>query len=545
MANPTVQTAGPFTGVWNSIEPFDDPSQPSRAQNASSCYCPDGSSLTGLYARPGFVQGSVATMALGGTGRPAGGMFTMQLLDGTVYRFACANGKLYRLTGVGYTTATDVTPVGVTITNTVTPTTRIYMASFADELIFSDGVNQPWSGTTLGATPIIATKIPIDTAAAAWTAQGRPVVYGGSLYFIVKSYAGVQAPVPGVAIVWSEPFEPRVGYVQDTYTDFWNLIEMSSAPLYGLAATNNYLYYFRETSIGALTGYPGNNFSTSASTDVVSASVGCTAPASIVQTSDAIYFLDNIGRPWSFKQGEEPKAIWKQLRGEIDANPGYLGNPASTAYVGVGAYIQQLNVIVIGGWSATPTATPPGSCTTLYCFDASAGTYYGTWPCTANIGAFDEIAVMKDAAGNATMGVLVTAGTAARVWLLSLLSANVWADTLSTAVATVPTISVQTQRMGYAANVIWNAGDIGTVIQMTAAPLTVTVTTPYTSSTTECTAQAATTSTDGTYRTTFGMDVMAARGIQITVSPTTADSQFGVQQIEFIAVPSRAGFDES
>ncbi len=534
----TALSSGPWQGVFDSRDPYDDATKPDVLQDAQNMYCADGASKTGMSARPGFVQ---CTPTLTTTAGQAVVFYTMTMLDGTIYRFKATNGKLYRLTGTNYGTETDVTPVGITISTAAAPTTRMYMTSLADELIFSDGVNRPWRGTTLGSTPITGTYIDIDGAAGSWTAQGQPVVFAGALFFICKTVPVGSSVVAGLGMIWSEPFQPDVGYTQTGYADFWNLVEQSSAPLYALHATNTYLYYFRERSIGALAGAPGANFSSTASADAVSTSIGCTAPASIVQAGDTIYFVDFIGRPYSFEGTSAPRELWKQLRGQIDATPALVGNPTATALVGIGCVVPQLNVVLLGGWSSNASNNPPLGPTTLYCFDAATGQYYGRWSAAATSGltTFDALAQMKDSNGVQTIAAYST-GTNAHNYLLSLLSAANWKDN-----AIVPTITAQTQRLGYSANVVWNATDTGTIITQSQAPVTVTVTTPYTSSTTECTAQAVISSQDGTYRVIFGMDVFEARGIQITMQPTTATSQWVVQRVEFPADSSLASIDDA
>lgn len=534
----TQMRSGPWKGVLDSTAPFDDVAEPAFLQDAQNVYFTDGDKPSGANARPGFVT---STPAITTTAGQAAVAYTMTSLGGTIYRFFATNGKLYRLSGTGYTTATDVTPVGVTISTAASPAGRMYMTSFADELIFSDATVRPWRGTNLAATPITGTYIDIDGAAGAWTAQGEPKVYAGALFFIAKSVPGGSSVEAGVGLVWSEPFQPDVGYVQTGYANFWNLIQQSADPIYALWATNSYLYYFRENSIGALAGAPNVNFSSTASADMVAVGVGCTAPASIVQFADTIYFVDSTGCPWSFTEGGAGlKPIYKQLEGQIAANPAFLSYPAVVAQVAISVVVPQLDLVLIGPWSSSPTASPPLAPTTLYCFDALTGMYFGRWSAATASGVttFDALARMKDAAGSPII-VAYTTGTSMKINLLSLLSAANWKDN-----TIVPTISVQTQRLGYSADSVWNATDVGVVITESTAPLTITVKTPYTSSTTEATAIAANSSSDGTYRVVFGMDVVQARGIQITATPTTATTQWVCQHVTFPATPSKARVED-
>jgi hypothetical protein len=521
----------------DTAEPFDDAANPAFLQDATNVYFVSGAAETGALARPGFTASSATVTTTAGQ---ASCLYTITTLGGTVYRFFATNGKLYRLTGAGYTTATDVTPVGVTISNAATPTTRMYMVGFADELIFTDGVNRPWRGTDLSATPITGTYIDIDGAAGAWTAQGAPVVYSGTLFFIAKSVPGGSSVEAGVGMIWSEPFQPETGYVQSTYANFWNLIQTSAEPLYALWATNTYLYYFREKSIGALVGSPGVNFSTTASADSVSTNIGSMAPASICQFGENIYFADALGRPNMFSGTDVPQELYLQLDAQIDANPSFLSYPASVALTAISVVVPQLNLVLMGPWSSSAAASPPLGPTTLYCFDGRTGQYYGRWIAATACGltTFDSLAQMKDSTG-APIIAAYTTKTSGAIFSLSLMSAANWKDN-----TVVPSITIQTQRLGYSATEVMNATEVGTVVVQGTAPLTITVKTPYTSSTTEATAIAASSSSDGTYLVRFGMDVVQARGIQVTLTPTTATAQWICQHITFPVVTSQVRVDD-
>lgn len=535
-------SAGPFKGVRDTGDPYDDIADPGFLQDAQNAYIPDSAGFSGLYARPAFR--TVATPSVTATTEQIAA-YTMTTLGGTVYRFVMCDGKLYRTTtSVGEPVATlvDVTPVGITIDGSATATARFYMVGFADELICTDGVNRPWRGTNLSATPITGTYIDIDGAAGLWTAQGPPVVYTGALFFICKTVPSGSSVEAGIGFIWSEPFQPDVGYVQVGSANFWNLVQTSSDPLYALWATNTYLYYFREKSIGAISGYPNVNFSTTASADFVSSSVGCTAPASLCQAGENIYFVDRIGRPHRIV-GTEVEELWLQLRGQIVSNPTYLTYPTATALIGIGAFIAQINVVLLGGWSSDPTTTPPKGPSTLYAFNATTGVYCGRWSVASTLASLGiaAMAEMKDTNNTPLLTIVGSpAGSAYKFYTLQPLGLSLWTDGTTAGTLVVPTISAQTQRLGYSATTVYNASDVGTAVVGSTAPVTITVKTPYTSSTTEATAKSPNGSSDDTYLVDFGMDVQAARGIQVTLSPTTASSQWILHHVEFPATPSTA-----
>jgi hypothetical protein len=274
---------------------------------------------------------------------------------------------------------------------------------------------------------------------------------------------------------------------------------------------------------------------------MVSGSVGTKAPASVCQFADTIYFVDSIGRPHAFSGTGPVQELWKQLRGVIDTTPALIASPTATALCGIGAIVPQLNVVLLGGWSSNASNSPPLGPTTLYAFDAVTGIYFGRWIAgtASGLTTFDSLAQMKDSTGAPVLAAFSTGGATQSVFLMSLLSAANWKDN-----TVVPTRSITIPRLGYSANVVWNATDVGTIIQQGTHPLTVTVQTPYTSSTTECTAMSPPTSSDGTNRVLFGMDVLQARGIQVTATPTTATAQWIVQRVEFVADSSRAGVED-
>ena len=210
---------------------------------------------------------------------------------------------------------------------------------------------------------------------------------------------------------------------------------------------------------------------------------------------------------------------------------------------GIGAFISQLNVVLLGGWSSGPTTSPPKGPSTLYAFNATTGVYCGRWSVASTLASLGiaAMAEMKDTNNTPLLTIIGSpAGTAYKCYTLQPLGLALWDDGTTGGTLVVPTISAQTQRLGYSATKVYNASDVGTIITQSTAPVTITVQTPYTASTTEATAISPLGSQDGTYVVDFGMDVMAARGIQVTVSPTTATSQWILQHIEFPATASRA-----
>lgn len=151
MAKTGVVGVGLFRGVRDTGEPYDDASE-NLLQDLSNGYLPDPEAGSGAYARPGFTTTNSMTVTASGNGQ---GVYAHRALDGTVYNFLAAGGKIWRQPN-------DLTlpPVDVTPTNIIVATGKfITFTSLAGELIVNDNVNKPWRGTSLGSTPITATVI--------------------------------------------------------------------------------------------------------------------------------------------------------------------------------------------------------------------------------------------------------------------------------------------------------------------------------------------------------------------------------------------------
>lgn len=520
---------GPFDGVLDTPDPGDDTSA-ATLQDLLNGYLADARSGSGAYSRPGFSK-AAPSLTTNGVGQ-ACTEWTHTALDGTVYRFAAANGKLWRLSGTGFVTAVDVTPIGVTIDNSTAPTCRFYMRSYANSLIFTDGVHRPWIGTNLGSTPITGTYIDIDGSGAAWTSTAPPVEYKGSLIFIATTYGGSGAVQGGVAIVYCEPNQPSVGYIQSGYADFWNVIQQTggqtgSMQLQALSANNTELIYFREYSIGAITGTPSINFSTTATTDAISQNVGTRAPGAVVQFQDNTFFVDVMGRPWLYVTGATPRPIWEQMRGQYQATPSLLANPTATALVAVGSIVPQLNVVVLSGWSSDPVGSPvfgPLGPNTLYAFAQDTGTYQGRWQGASTLSTFDALAVMKDPDNNPTLTALCLTGLAMNIWYQGLLSSGVWKDNA----VTLP-VTATTQRLGYTAHIEYTLQGVRSV---TSNVTPVALTTVATNGTVSQGTQTPPSSSDGTFLAQWLPDATQGRGFQLQISPTTTTSQWALYLLE-------------
>ena len=536
--------SGPWKRVLTTTDPFDD--APDTLIDQRNRYIPDPKGGSGTYARPGFapLNGGepIYTTTDPFTGQA---IYSHPMLDGSTVNFLVIGGHLFRVDQT-LSVFTDVTPVDVTIDGSVT--TRVFFASIIGQLVVTDGVNRPWIGSDLTSTPITGTYIDYDGAGGSWTAYGAPAFYGGSIFFILNQVNSVSRRTD---IAWCEPGQPDIGYQQTDYDNNWTLETSSAGVLYALQGTNTALYYWRELSIGAVTGTVGPDLASTATEDAISFNVGSQAAQTIQQFGNAFYFCDAIGRPWLFQPGNPPTPIWYQMRAIVDRSQ--IAFPTVTRVVATSVLEPTLNLFLVAIWSPSPgvQATP----TEMYCFDANSGTYLGRWD-VANNTPIECVGTVADAAGRVMMLVLTEGGYA---WSFNSLAAipeflaTNDGDILATNDGTMLTTNgqpavwtdgdvepnrlVTTGRFNYAADTVLTV-DRATVITLSDTPVRVEIQTASTANSVEG-IPSPSASQDDTCRLVCGCDIQG-RGPQVTVTPLGSDTQHVVQQIALVAVPSSA-----
>lgn len=548
-----VLTSGPWKAVQDTIDPFDD--NPESLVDAVNTYIADPQSGSGVYARAGFSPQNTPSGSLRGQA-----IYTHHALDGTAFSFIVMKGAMYRVTGTpGAMTFTTVTPAAPIA---IDDEARVKMVSLGDDLIVSDGENPPWIAGTLGATPITGTYIDFDGAATDWTAQDI-TVWGGSLVAALKTVNNVARQDD---IAWSEPGTPAIGWFQTDFDNVWTIEQTGSAPIYAILGTNVSLLYFRAHSIGAISGAIGPDLATTSTHDAISFNVGTQSPQSVQTFGDRIFFCDALGRPWMMQIGGPPVPIWLNMRAIVDAQNKQF--PVVTAQTITTTYEPVLNLWLAAIWSPIPDeGTSP---TELYAFDARSGAYVGRWiigggPVGISIDCLGVFLGQNNEATLVLIGSLVAGGSSGYVWTYSslegapLLTSTVlktqgtptvrltteagvrlvleaettaWLDN-----GEVPTISVTTNRLGYSADTVWNV-DRCTVIAGSDAPSVITLQTPTTAATVIGTPTPAA-SLDGTFRSVAGCQTVG-RGVQVTVAPTTARTQWVLHRVQIVATPSTA-----
>lgn len=550
--------SGPWRGVYTTADAFD--TGPDKLYSSRNIFIPDPEANSGTYARPGFVLGNQGSAVYASATPFKGqGVYTHFDVNGDPFNFCVFGGHLFR-EDPATELLTDVTPAGVAIDGATT--TRVFFASLGGILCATDGVHRPWVASNLSSTPITGTYIDFDSSGTAWIAFGPPVVFGGSGFFVLYSYNAVGCRLD---IAWSEPNDWTTGYQQTNFDNRWTLEQTGTTPLFALAGTNVALYYWRQRSIGAIAGTVGPDLATTATHDAISTNVGTEAPQTIVQFGDTIYFCDVIGRPYAFTIGSAPRPIWHQLRGLVDTSS--TGYPGITARVATAAFEPTLNLYCVAIWSPAPGSS--ASPVEWQSFDAQTGTYVGPWSIgpTATGVSVDCLGSFIDALGRARLIVLGSAtsgGVTGYLWGLSALvgvpdllttedysflttedgvqlttegQAAVWEDN-----GDVPLIEATTDRLGYSEDIVW-LYDQATVLTGTQAPISITVTTPNAANVAEGT-PTPNASADGIYRTVAGLDLQG-RGASVTISPTTADSQFSLQRVTLVGIPNPASADDS
>ena len=374
---------------------------------------------------------------------------------------------------------------------------------------WTTGTDALFGGTS--GTPALASNY-YSGVPPVWNAFGRPTQYQGSLFFIVNTFATVASRT---TIIWCEPNQPFLGYLQTGYADYWNLIQTGADALYALQGTNIGLFYFRDTSIGLAAGTPSLNFATTATNDAIAGLVGTVAPDSVQYYLSNIFFTDIYGRPWMLPIGSDPVPIHQQMRAQWVAQPS-INFPSYISYTCTSAIWPAFNLYVVAIWGANFSAlTSP---VTMYAFDANSGTYMGRWQIGAGM-TINSLGQTLDQNGHLQLAVLGSkvSGSSGNgggyLWLLSDITGSTWQDN-----GVVPSTIAQTARLGYQPKTVWNA-DLATAITMSADTVNLTVTTPYLSATAEGTG-APGASQDQTFRCVFGVRcVSGTRDAAFTLAP--------------------------
>lgn len=552
--------AGPWPGVHATNDPYDAASVGYLAMFRNG-YVPDPKNRSGAYSRPGFSQmfngAAVFTSATAFRGQV---VYNHTNTDGSTVNFIAFAGHLFRIDPT-FGLFVDVTPVGVTLDASVG--TRLCMVSVTGQFIVSDGINTPWIGTALTATPITATKIDFDGLGSAWSARWMTQHQG----CLVVALGQVNTVARRGEIAWSQPAQAGVGWQQTNFDNAWLLEENGTRAIEGVFGTNSVFYYWRNNSIGTILGDIGPNWQTSSDHDSMAYEVGTQSPQTIVGFGQSIFFVDQLGRPQLISSGSPPTDIWLSMRGIVDAAT--VGAQLVTAQTAVAAFVPTSNQYIVGVWSPQPGVMAP--CVDLYVFDGKTGAFAGIWNVAGGI-SVEAMGKLVDANGHDTLVILgsqlpgggLPLPATGFAWSLNtmlgtpveletpddadILTApdgtiltvpgqpNVWLDGTM-----VPTITAMTQRLGFEEDVSWYADEC---IAITTSPAPIKF--EVISSTGDVQVGIATPalSQDGTYRAVCGLD-MSGRGFQVLITPQTASQQWGLHRVCVMALPTQASWEDA
>lgn len=362
------------SGPWRGVKDVGDAGSqhPAFLQDAINAVFVDPQNGGAVEGRHGFAKATSTT----GLGDVITGLHSIVLSTGTAYLFAFSEDGIFRQDPT-FGTWTDVTPASGFSASSSRPT---YAVTYGDAMVLTTSTGGPILATDLTADPITVANIELLTAGTDWFTRGRPTVYGGKVFFIVESVFGVASY--SSRIVWSEEGDATLGYMQDGFTNVWDLSQTSNddARINGIIGTNTALYYFRSHSIGAIYGAVNDDFTTASTHDAVSQEIGggrigsngASGIAPIV-AAGYVWFHDNNGYPHRFRIGSSTiEPIWMQMRNRIEM----WGQMLSSHRYHV-AYIHQYNKVAFTFIDDRDNGgLHPRS---LDIFDAVTGSYEGRW----------------------------------------------------------------------------------------------------------------------------------------------------------------------
>ena len=275
---------GPYLGMRDSLDPT--ASVPELARLLRNVY-PKEPDLNGrCVGRPGFSQ--LGAQLGGGGDVQFLGQFTT--LAGVEYTIAIVGGKFYTLNWSNSTWTEVVTAANFSSASiTVSSSARFYAVVFANTMVFTDGVNKPWTWTGASGAGGLT---PLTNAAVAF---GPLAVYYAKLVMIKNTDRS--------AIIWSEEAAANTGYEAGGFNNAWTLGQTDQNPLTCVLAANESLYVFRDASITEIFGEVTPDFSSTGTRESVSSTVGTRSPGSVFFVGRNILFADNRGRTHMIRPG--------------------------------------------------------------------------------------------------------------------------------------------------------------------------------------------------------------------------------------------------
>jgi len=247
--------------------------QPDRAIELTNVWIKDADTVSPIVTgRPGFSLMGGQTGSVGQRVVQAFHQFTK--VAGTERTVQVCGGELFTYdwgTNAWTQRISAAALAGASITLSVNA--EVYAASFADNLVVSDGTNTAfgWDGTP-GSGLTKMTNAPVF--------YGQPVIYYAKLFGIKQAER--------TTLVWSEEGALNTGYEASGYTNAWTIRQTSQEPIYALAATNSALYVFRQNSYTYITGEVTPELS-AFGTREGGEKVGTRSPKGVLVIEDKVY----------------------------------------------------------------------------------------------------------------------------------------------------------------------------------------------------------------------------------------------------------------
>ncbi len=279
---------GPFIGLRDSLDPSIS-SDPKRAFVMENMYPLELDKESTFVGRPGFaVAGAQGGAANKRTGQCVG-QFTTNA--GTEYTFRIIGGQGIQT----YNWSTDTWSTVVSVANlttasvTLSETAHIGFVVFTNLVIFSDGVNVPfsWTGASGAGGVVSLTASPV--------LYGQPTTYYSKLAGIKNAERNVW--------VYSEENDSTIGYETAPYANTWQLTTTSRDAFTAIIGTNERLYYLRDYSSGAVSGAVTPEFQSDGTKEGLDETIGSLSPWAVVYRDHRVFFLDARARPHVIDSG--------------------------------------------------------------------------------------------------------------------------------------------------------------------------------------------------------------------------------------------------
>lgn len=295
---------GPWSGMLDAISPT------TKAKGkyllGQNIYPLDPQIGEGVIGRPGVR----AMGAIGGSvgARRSQGYYDFTKRSGVSYTIRVVGGKFETLdwaseTWANVLTTAQLTAAGITLDADAT----VSFLTFSDKLIVSDGVNKPWmwDGTTGAGLTLLA---------------NAPVMYGP-----ITAYAGRIWGVKKIetsTMVWSEVDDATIGYEAGGYNNAWTITQTDPNRLYRLIGTNEALYVLRARSATIVSGQVTSTFSSAATRDSLSDTIGTMSPFAVVVQDLNVVVIDADMHPQLLRPGGAGfTELWTALRETLKRVP--------------------------------------------------------------------------------------------------------------------------------------------------------------------------------------------------------------------------------